>query len=192
MLSLNPNHQRLPLGGWKFVESGQEFEADTFPELLKMVEIHRLANMIPFGNPDQDILQSFATDAPWVVIQDDRPIPEVSQAYSLWRDWVYSTWRKPPTRMITPEEAEDRWEKCELCKYNHDRPLMKSAESKEIAKRASILKAAQATPSHLGYCPLHKVDLSVFSLISNPQPYSKMDKDQVQPECCWVGCSLTG
>ncbi len=181
MLKINKDQKRLPVGGHHYPEYGKTFKGETVDELVKQVKAFRLANNIPAGNPEQEILMFYAKNWPFMVKEDREAKETVSDKdYTAWRQWIYDTWSHPPKKLITSKEAKERWDVCLSCPMMK-RPAWKSTdESSELTRRAFVLRRGVETGVNNNFCSCHQVDLGVFVFLEN------QEKRQDQPVGCWV------
>lgn len=190
MLQLNRKQMRQPIGGHHYVQNGVTFKADTFDKLVKDVEWFRIHNNIPIGHVDQEILKFYADHWPYMVEaanQQEYNDPEPAEEYyNHWREWVYKAWRFPHHKHVTEREAAERWIKCRNCPFNKEKYWPSTLESKELDRRAFILRRGVHVPNALGYCALHKVDISAFSFFENPKELSSKPIGEKDYEKCWV------
>ncbi len=185
MLKLNEKQQRTPIGGHQFHEYGTTFKGESFTEVVKKLKNFRLNNNLNVGNPEQEILNHYATHWPWMVRRsDEAPEQEKGSDYMDWRDWLQRTWKKPPSKFVSTKEASERWNCCLTCPHNLKKDWGVSAESTELNKRAFVLSRGLDVPSGIGYCNFHKCDLGVFSLIDKVNNYSSTTNQP--PANCWV------
>lgn len=187
MLKLKKDSKRSPFGGHHYPEYGRTFQSPTFKELVKNVEDFRLNNNIPAGDPEQDILAFYAEHWPWLIeVNFDEPAPgwKKVEHYEDWRESIYKMWKRPPLKTISVKEASDRWAVCAVCPYNKPLDWEETNESAELSRRTFLLRRGIDVPENLGYCSLHKVDLSVFCLIADASDYSS--KTEEDYEACWL------
>ena len=186
MLRYNKNQHRSPIGGHHFSDHGVMFRGDTFDEVVEKIRNFRITNALPLGEPSQDVLRFYAKNFPYMVVADGAETKEEGDAKrNSWRSWVFETWRNPPKKVIVTKDAERRWEICKKCPYNRSIENYKNSEDKEIRKRAYLLRKGIDIPSGLGFCSLHKADLSVFTFIEDAKAHSHA-KDGDKHEKCWV------
>jgi hypothetical protein len=187
VLRLNPDSKRLPFGGHHFHEYGMTFKGDTFKEVVKKVADFRLTNNLPSGDPEQEVLGYYARQWPWLVKEEHKPIAieTQSQEYFQLRDWIYMAWKKPATKLLSVKECKDRWEICRDCPFNLQPNWDETKESAELTRRSFVLRRGQDTPDYLGFCALHKADLSAFSFIEAAKEYSAKKEGDSYPGC-WV------
>lgn len=187
MLKINKDQMRLPFGGHHYVENGHMLKGETFDEVKTKLTDYRLNNNNPVGNPGQDILAYYAVNFPWMVREDPTEMPEESENFIDWRAWVQKTWVKPPKKMLTSKEASFRWEVCKGCKFNQ--PIEqghKPAEFEQITRKALLLRRGVKIPQELGYCCLHRFDLSVATFIETPRDHSEKSTSSPNHPSCWV------
>jgi hypothetical protein len=185
MLAYNFDSKRTPFGGHHFPQYGNTFRANSLKELVTIVEDFRISNNIPAGQPEQDILAFYADNWPWLVKSSKASDKEIDPNYLAWREWIYETWRKPPVRFITTKEASARWEKCKECKFNLKLNWEETKESSELQRRAFILRRGIDAPDYLGFCALHKADLSAFTFFDAAKSHSGVKTDETF-DGCWL------
>lgn len=188
MLKFNKNQKRLPIGGYHFPSHGTTFRADTLDGLVKKIKDFRTTNAIGAGAPEQEVLIFYAKHWPYMVMEDrDPPPPKITQEeYAQWRDWIQSTWTKPPNKTLTSKEAKSRWEVCQKCPFNKQLKWEGTDESAELTRRAFILRRGLEVPLNLGFCSRHRWDLSVAVWIDQATGFSAEPNHQKRPDC-WVG-----
>lgn len=192
MLELNPRQKRQPFGGHHYVEYGITFRGDTKDDVVGKLREYRRINHLKIGDPDQDVLEFYLKNWPWLVRAKEAPAREPQpENYTLWRDWVQATWRKPPMKIISMRAAKDRWAVCANCPFNLKKNWDEDAECADVMRQAFMLRRGMACPENLGYCALHRADLSVLTIIDNPSEFSARLKDGGDYPKCWVG-SLAG
>lgn len=186
MLKLNKDQQRIPLGGHHFSKHGTTFRGETFQEVVSKLSDFRVANSLQLGDPEQDVLQFYATNWPYMVTSDglSKPI-DPQHDYEKWRKWVFDTWRRPPIKFIIPSEAEERWKVCEKCPFLKKKSWPNTKEAAEVARKAFILARGMKTPEFLGFCSLHLADLPALVFVDQPKSFSGM-KDGETFKDCWV------
>ena len=186
MYKLNEKQQRPPFGGHQYNEYGVTFRGESFPEVVKKLSDFRLNNNIKVGDPEQDVLNHYATHWPWTVSRVLNPPEQKAEPnnYSDWRKWVVETWARPPAKMITAKEATDRWSACLTCPYNVRKDWEPTKESEELDKRVFVLRRGIDVPSILGYCTFHKCDIGVIAYIDKVENYAKNSGNS--PSNCWV------
>jgi hypothetical protein len=187
MLKLNKNQKRQPIGGHQFTQNGVTFQGETYAEVLDKVKRFRVVNCMPIGQPDQEILAHYAKHWPFMV-QEDREYVEIpkDEDYTLWRKWIVEAWRNPPAKMLSLKEQSDRALICEKCQFNKKMDWIETNESAELSRRAFILRRGVSVASFLGFCSLHKADLSVFTFIDNHANQSETTKDAGKQVGCWL------
>ncbi len=183
VLKLNTNVKRQPFGGHHYPEYGVTFKGDSLDDLKEQVAKFRLSNNIPAGNPEQDILVFYAKHWPWLVKGDGIDAKEECGNYVDWREWIYLAWKNPGST-ITTKEAKDRWTVCEKCPHNKPFDWSISKESRELVRRAFLLRKGIDVPYYLGFCDYHKADLSVFTFLKEAEKLSKKSGNNY-PEC-WL------
>jgi hypothetical protein len=133
-------------------------------------------------------LMFYANNWPWLVEQEYLT-PEAGWdnlvGYYDWRDSVYKIWKNPPLKMITTKEAQDRWAVCAACPHNKPLDWEETNESAELSRRTFLLRRGIDVPETLGFCAIHKVDLSVFCLIAEAKNYSSKQPEE-NYEACWL------
>lgn len=186
MLKLNPNMKREPFGGHHYPQYGMTFRGDTLGKVIIDLTAFRLNNNIPAGSPEQDVLNYYAEKFPYMVMADeDRSDSPQDRDYTLWRDWIYGAWRRPPKKFVSVKEASNRWEICLVCPMHRPTDWTKTDESRELSRRSFLLTRGVDTPAKLGYCRLHHCDLSAFVFIDGVKEFSAK-KDGEELESCWV------
>jgi hypothetical protein len=186
MLKLKPNSKRAPYGGHHYPEYGMMFKGESFAEVVKKVKEFRISNNISLGNPEQDVLVFYVSHWPWLVEEDHESVEdEIPDQFREWRLWIQSTWRTPPTKLVTPTEAKLRWKVCETCPYNEQFKHEESQESSEITRRAFLLRRGLDAPDYLGFCACFKTDLGSLSYFDSPAKYVKPTSVE-KPGNCWV------
>jgi hypothetical protein len=188
MLKLKEDSKRVPFGGHHYPEYGMTFKGESFKEVAEKLTDFRLRNNIPKGDPEQEVLNFYADHWPWLVREDrDSPAPDDKHdQYFRWRDWIFRAWKKPPTKLITPKEAKDRWAACEFCPFNEQFKWDESDESAELNRRTFLLRRGIETPEYLGFCACHGSDLASFSFFEAAHEYSRKELEKKQPAACWV------
>lgn len=187
MLKINKDQMRLPFGGHHFYEMGLMMKGDTFDEVRIKLTDFRLNNNRPVGNPGQDILTYYAVNFPWMVKEDDAEMPQEGENFLAWRAWIQKTWNRPPKKIIVSKEAEMRWSVCKTCPHNI--PIAagnRRAEFDELKRKAFILRRGIKIPPEIGFCSLHRADLSAFTFTETPKDHSEIKKDTPNYPGCWV------
>lgn len=186
MLKLNTNQKRLPVGGHQFKDRGVTFTGDTMDQVEKKLRAFRLYNCLPMGDPNQEILRYYALHWPYMV-REDREATEAPQIteFAEWRGWVTKAWANPPRLLVTSKEAGDRWLICSDCPFNQPFTWLETDESSELSRRTYLLRRGASVPQNLGFCSLHKADLSVFTFLDQAASLSAK-KDNEENESCWV------
>lgn len=59
-------------------------------------------------------------------------------------------------------------------------------ESKEMDKRAFLMRQGIDVPSYIGFCTCHRADAGVLSFLEKPKQASQKDEASQQPAECWV------
>ncbi len=187
MLKINKDQMRLPFGGHHYVEDGRTLKGDTFDEVKAQLSDYRLYNNRPIGNPGQDILKYYQVNFPWMVREDDLEVPEESEQFIDWRAWVQKTWKTPPKKLLTSKEASFRWDVCKTCPFN--KPIesgYRQSEFDQITRKTFMLRRGAKIPKELGYCSLHRFDLSVATFIETPRDHSEKSLNDPNYPSCWV------
>lgn len=183
--------QMLPKGGHHFDAHGRTFKGEDHEEVIEQLKTYRINNMIPVGNPEQEVLASYASHSPWMVTAVDESPAKIGKHYSNWRDWVHSMWKNALHRIVTRKEASIRWEICCACKHNLKLEVSKSDEGAETLRRVFLLRRGQDVPKELGFCSLHLWDNSIACFLEDPLKASRKSKDSADQPKCWVLSSLT-
>lgn len=187
MLQLNKDQQRLPIGGHHYPSYGMTFRGETMVEVAKKLGEYRLTNNYPIGEPQQDVLGYYAKNWPFMVKNVESEVIETQDDdYVNWRDWVFRTWKKPPSKFLSGAEIKPRLEVCETCPFNKEINWSRSEELTEVLKRAFILKRGMPTPENIGYCACHRADLSTLVFIENAAGFSNKLNETTEPKACWV------
>lgn len=186
MLALNEKAMKQPIGGHHYACHGIMFRGDSFTEVVEKLANFRINNGIPIGNPDQEILMTYAASYPNLVKTRIGDAEKPSEEYRKWRLWVNSVWKDPPSKQISERQAKERWKKCIGCKYLTDYPWKKTDESAQIQRRAFLLRKGAACPEKIQFCSLHLADIPVLSFIETPAKYTDAPKDKVDESGCWV------
>lgn len=189
MLKLNNRQKRQPFGGHHFVEKSITFRGDSFDELVKKLKEFRVINSIPLGDPEQDVLQFYAKNWPYMVeVRGDSVLnhAEENDNYRFWRGWIYKAWSNPMKKQVTEREACERWDKCHNCPFNMKKDWPETDESKELEKRSFILRRGVHAPLYAGYCRLHRADISAFTFSETPREFSSKPKGMEDYDGCWV------
>lgn len=186
MLKLKEKAHKAPYGGHHYPEYGVTFRGDSFKEVEQKVRDFRIANNIPLGEPDQDILCFYAIHWPWLIAVDHgAEDPKSNDQFEAWRAWIHKTWKNPPVKLVTQREAKDRWAVCSTCPFNRPWDFKETKESSELTRRAYLLRKGQDVPDDLCFCDLHRADLAAFSFISSAKDYSAKNSDESY-DGCWV------
>lgn len=192
MLKLNPDQQVGPIGGHQFPSHGITFTADDFPRLAKKVYEFRVTNLLPAGDPDQEILRYYLEKWPYMVSIDEKAIKSKSSGYfEQWARWVGRAWRNPPKSIVSTKEAEDRMSACKTCPHNKAFDWKSTPETESLSQRTFLLRRGYEAPKQLGFCDLHKADISVFCFLTTPDAFSEIESQAEPQASCWVG-SLKG
>lgn len=186
MYALKKNSMKIPHGGHHFSQCGITFKAETFDQLKDKVHKFRVINSLPIGKPDQDILNFYAENWPWLVerVEDQHGNEDVNM--TGWRDWVLKTWSKPPVKTLSKAEAATRWKICEKCPFNRAIDFWETEEVKELKKKVFLLKRGIDTPSNLGFCAIHRADIGVLSILDSPEKFSSKRKKGGSYKDCWT------
>ena len=187
MLELNKDAHREPIGGHQFPSHGIMFRSDTFKELVEKLKTFRLVNGLKLGNPEQEILQHYAKNWPFLVKQAGSEEVHEGNTLDAWRMWVYDTWNDPPKKYIVEKEARERMAICAICEYRMGRPEGSKEEVESIDRRAFLLRKGIAVDEKIKFCACHLWDIPIASLIDDPKKYSNQPKDEGCPPNCWVG-----
>lgn len=187
MLKLKGNSHKIPYGGHHYPEYGMVFRGESYPEVVKKLKEFRITNNLGLGNPEQDVLVFYSTNWPWLVEWDyEGPQEEgVPAQFIQWRTWVQETWKNPPTKLVTPTEAKERWKVCENCPYNEQFKFSENDESAEITRRSFLLRRGLNAPIQLAFCACFKADLASLSYFDSPAKFVK-PADVKKPDKCWV------
>lgn len=184
---IRKGQQRLPLGGHHYNAHGIKFTGENHIEVYEKIIDYRLNNMIPVGDPEQEVLAYYYDNFPWMVDPDpDAVAKRKSEHYLNWRSWVHRMWKNPLNRAVTNKEASIRWDVCKSCPHNLKLSVDNSPEGSETLRRAFLLRRGQAVPSHIGFCSLHSMDISVASFLEAPAAVSGKMKDAANHPGCWV------
>lgn len=188
MITLNKNQQRLPIGGHHFPEPGKMIRGESFKEVEDRLKEFRVINGKPAGNPKQEILNYYAEMFPYMVQygKEGEAYQPPTSNFVRFRHWVQTVWKNPPKKLIIDKEATARWEVCQKCPFNAKPDWGKDQEAQEVERRAFLLRAGRSVPEGLGYCTLHRADISVLSLLDNPALFSAKDKKLPDEPSCWV------
>lgn len=187
MLRLKENSKKSPPGGHHYPEYGVTFRGESCLDVIEKVRNFRLHNAISLGNPEQDVLNFYADNWPWLVKEDtESPPPEPNpDQFDKWREWISQTWKNPPKKLVTPKEAKDRWAICAACPFNEQFKFSESDESAELTRRAFLLRRGIETSKEVSFCACHNTDLGAFSFFDAARDFSHQ-KDKKQPPSCWV------
>ena len=192
MLKINKDQQVLPPGGHQFHCHGITFTDELFPDLVKKVAEFRVTNLLPMGDPKQEILQYYLEKWPNMVMADYSEVaPSTASNFQQWARWVGRTWRTPPKATVTSKEAGDRMAICKACPRNKPFDWPKTAESAALSQRTFLLRKGYDFSSGCGFCDLHKADVSVFCFLATPDAFSEIESQAEPQASCWVG-SLKG
>ena len=129
------------------------FRAQKWEDLLQKIRDHRIRNNRPVGDPEREVLQYYERNYPFMVMEGkgDPAKPEDSN-YRRWRHWVQTIWNHPPKTVVTPKQAGERWAICLECPFNTAKDWPMTDESKEVDRRAALLRRGQTIPERIGYC----------------------------------------
>ena len=176
-----------PVGGHHFIENRVMMRGETLEELVGKITDYRLNNSISIGEPEQEVLQFYTKNWPYMVDEeeDSKPLPPPDKYKVQWIDWVRRQWGKTPSKAATVKEAEIRWKVCLDCPYNLPLESL-TREEEEIMRKAFMLRRGHETPKKLGFCALHLWDNSSAVFIEAPSGVSGMKKDTVRYPKCWV------
>lgn len=189
MIVLNKNQQREPIGGHHYVELGRVISGETFMGVVDQVRDSRITNGRSVGNPEMDVLLFYQANWPFMVIEDEfkKPEPEPDPNYTTTRDWVFSTWKNPPKKLVTSKEATIRAGICSSCPKRISKHKTMSEEASEVERRSFMLRCGITIKDSEAYCSCHRWPIEVAIFIDGADRFSaKKDKDNV-PEGCWVG-----
>lgn len=186
MFELRENQMRLPFGGHHYPEPGLTIRGESFKEVVDQLGRFRINNGSPMGNPEQDVLVYYAKNFPWMVRESQDNPPVIHDDFVTWRSSIHRMWRAANKKYVTKKEASLRWESCQKCPHNLHKAWPETEESKELERRALLLRRAEKIPEDLGTCGLHEFDLGVASFLDAPSQLSNKQKDIAQPGCCWV------
>lgn len=193
MFKIKPGQKRLPFGGHHYYQDMGLHRAlilvngDTAEDVAKKLRDLRINNGIAVDDPLQDVLDYYAARFPWMVMLD-RNAEEKHEAtdYAAWRAWIFKMWGRSNIKSITKKEAHLRWEACKDCPFNQQKWWDETDESAELTRKTLLLRRGHAVPQNIGYCSLHRWDLSVATFMETPDQVSEKEKDIAQPDCCWV------
>jgi len=192
MLKLNKDQMRRPIGGHHFTIHSITFRDETFDGLLEKIKEFRVANMVPIGDPHEEVLQYYADYFPYMVQADGKPYnPKIDGDYDLWARWIGRAWRNPPKSIVATKEAEMRMDTCRTCPHNKPIDIKKTPESQALNQRAYLLRRGYERPKDIHFCALHKADISVLSFCTAPDALSEKESSAEPQASCWVG-SLKG
>lgn len=189
MLIIKPDAMRIPIGGHQFPENGMVIRGESFDEVVQKLTDYRLNNHIHLGNPSRDVLVYYANNWPFMVTDDGKPEPDLSEAkpYEEYRRFIDETWKRPPAKLLATKEASFRWEVCEKCPFNKSKDWPQTKETAELARRSFLMKRGVETPKNLGVCSLHfHADLSILTFVETPAHFVDVKTDAAKPEKCWV------
>lgn len=177
----------LPIGGHHFIEDGVMLKGDTLPDVVKALSDYRLTNMVPIGEPEQEILQYYMRNWPYMVDEDyDYKITDAKVSpNSRWVKWIRMNWGKPLGKMATAREANSRAAICCKCPYNLPiEPI--NQEEQEMMRKAFMMRRGHDVPKNLGFCSLHLWDNGSSIFIEAPSNVSGLEKDAARYVGCWV------
>jgi len=186
---INKDQGREPFGGHHFYQKqgGQTLliRASSYRELIEEIKSFRLSNGIPIGDPAKEVVDYYAANWPWMVIEDFKPEkgPE-DPDYAAWKAWIYKVWVRASPKIVTRLQAKERWEKCKACPANQPLKGHDSEEAEELQKRAFIYRRGEWTPKELGFCLHHKWDIATASVLESPKTYSENPLKEFPG--CWV------
>lgn len=186
MLIPNKESMRLPIGGHQYPSHGIMFRGDTFNELLQKLTDFRITNGIKLGKPEQEILQHYALHWPYMVRHIPGGADEPADDFEQWREWIQRVWAVPPKTVITPTEAKERWVKCLSCPMNKAFNWEDNEESRELERRAFLLRRGVDVPEGLGFCSCYSCDLAVAVFLEDKSGHFKQNKGTEKPGPCWV------
>lgn len=175
-----------PPGGHHFVTMGVTIRDENFNNLIDKVIEFKVTNNLPYGNPEQEVLHFYAEHWPYLVERTKDTFQPEDSNYSKWRDWIRSTWAKPPVKSVAKIEAETRAKICAKCPFNRPENFGNSPEAEDLRKRAFLLRKGVDVPPGLGYCAIHRCDLSAFVFIDNANDFSGRKKGGSPVKDCWV------
>lgn len=186
-LRLKQNQQRRPLGGHHFRANSRTFKEKDFESLVKSIRSFRVNNNIPVGDPEQEVLQYYLSNWPYMVEPDEESAEKAdSEIFADWRSWIFGAWKRPISKFIPTKEAQRRWEVCEKCPLNRKFDWNESDESVRLTSQAFLIRRGVEVPTFLGFCSCHRADLSVFTLIESARDRSAKRDSAEQPPGCWV------
>lgn len=128
----------VPPGGWKFLESGFEFEAQTFSDLEKVVAEYRAANGIPKGDPGQEIMQQIEGNNPSFSINQPKPMPLDITAQIKSFAATLSRWIMSGGKLVDQNTANIRTSTCAGCHNNVSDELSKACVPCGAIKEKSV------------------------------------------------------
>lgn len=188
ILKLREHQQLRPIGGHHLIAHSIRFEGDTLDEVVRKVTDYRLNNMKPVGDPKQEVLMYYLRNWPFMVDEDEGALPPdpVKENTEAWVNWVRRQWMKPAVKMITAKEAESRWNVCLKCPFNTPIEAL-TEEQSDIKRKAFLLRKGNDVPAKLGFCSLHRIDLTVSCFIENVNPLICPNENRSAiPSYCWI------
>jgi hypothetical protein len=188
MFKLNPDQQRGPIGGHRYIERGHTITGATAAEVIRRLRDYRVNNHIPVGDPEQDVLTYYAMNWPWTIKVDRSSEPAgENAAFVQYRQWVERTWAKPPNKFVPSKEAAARLDACAKCPFRCKKQWDKTREATELDRRAFLLARGIDFPNKGGVCRLNFfADLVALALIETPRDFVEARKEKTKPEWCWV------
>lgn len=168
-------------------------KGESVKDVAELLENYRIINGKPLGDPFQEIVDYYAKKYPWMVQKDLNPEDgdKVREEYISWRYWVAMVWGQPHKKFISRKEASMRLEVCKICPYNIEKPWDETRESTEFERKVLLLRRGEKMDEKIGYCSLHKAEISVACFYESPSGLSRKDKDKPDHPGCWFS-SLEG
>lgn len=188
-LRIKANSMREPFGGHHYEVGGQTFKGKNYDEVVRSLAAFRINNNIPLGNPDSEVIAYYAVNWPWLVEEyEAEPKPMPMEGYLAWRLWLMEAWNNPPKKLLTNKEASERFAICRKCPMNMpiSRDGSPADEMAALKRKSFLLRRGSMAPEGIGYCTLHRVDLSVFCFLDNCLAFSSKKPDAKDLPECWA------
>ena len=186
MLKLKKNSMKLPVGGHHFTERSITFKADNFEDLADKVRDFRLANAIPIGDVESDILIYYAKNWPWLVEEDDKPESvKKNDLYDKWRDWAFEAKKRPIRKFVNDKEMAARYETCKTCPHSTPIKPKHRDEYEAIMRKIFAYSRGSMVCKCNQFCRLHSVGIPVLLAADSPREVLPKKDGNTAPEC-WI------
>lgn len=181
--------------GWHFqVNPSLRLEADTFPELIKVVEEYRVSNNMPIGEPLDDVVNYICSTYPHqchqvpgatVSVEVERPAQKKISLLDRIIGWFdRQTRRLDSSAIVLSMEAQQRAAICAKCRFNVNWKTGCGQCSDNINRLSKLVRQGHSIPAErkLKAC-------SILGQENRAAVFLQQDRLESSPELpswCWV------